>query len=94
MAAVLFFNLMWRLKNAPIVHVEGALGCLQVGLPVASKNAETWAIKKPFLGMPSLKASPGLIQEARDFMQAVLRLRYSTPLFRLPSAEAVIAQVP
>ena len=43
--------------------------------------------------MPTLKAAPALIQETRVFKQAVLRLRYSSPLFRLPSAQAVSEQV-
>jgi hypothetical protein len=79
--------------SAYVLHVYLTLFSVQVGLPVASKNADTWAIKKPFLGMPGLKASPSQIQETKEFMKAILRLRYSSPLFRLPTAKAVMDQV-
>lgn len=63
-----------------------------MGLPPASKNADTWPIKKALLGMPGLVASPELIQETKAFLHAMLRLRYSSPLFRLPPA-AIMEQV-
>lgn len=42
--------------------------------------------------MPGLVASPELIQETKAFLHAMLRLRYSSPLFRLPPA-AILEQV-
>eukprot|EP00892_Ulva_mutabilis_P007082 jgi/Ulvmu1/4746/UM020_0030.1 len=63
-----------------------------VGLPPASKNADTWPIKKALLGMPGLVAPPELITETKAFLHAMLRLRYSSPLFRLPAA-AILDQV-
>lgn len=65
---------------------------MQVGLPPASKNADTWPIKKALLGMPGLVAPPVLIRETKAFLHAMLRLRYSSPLFRLPAA-AILDQV-
>lgn len=77
---------------APTTLVRARVrSCLQVGLPPASKNADTWPIKKALLGMPGLVAQPELIQETKEFMHAMLRLRYSSPLFRLPAA-AILQQ--
>jgi hypothetical protein len=43
--------------------------------------------------MKGLVASPELIRETNQFFQAMLKLRYSSPLFRLRSAEAIMQQV-
>jgi pullulanase len=64
-----------------------------VGLPPASKNAEHWPLKREMLQQQGLAATPNVIAETKAFMQAVLKLRYSSKLFRLPSGEAVMDQV-
>jgi hypothetical protein len=66
---------------------------MQVGLPPASKNVEAWPIKRQYLRMAGLRANPELISETKKFMHAALRLRYSSPLFRLSSAHAILQQV-
>lgn len=63
-----------------------------VGLPPASKNKAAWPLKKPRL-VPELKPSPDLIKESKLAFQTMLRIRYSSPLFRLTSAEAILHQV-
>ena len=64
-----------------------------MGLPPASKNVDTWPLKRSFLQQSSLRATPELIDETKAFMRAVLAVRYSSLLFRLRSADAVIKQV-
>ena len=66
---------------------------VQAGLPPASKNAATWPLKRSMLQQAGLAATPELIHETKGFMQAVLRLRYSTKLLRLTSADSVQQQV-
>ena len=65
----------------------------QVGLPPASKNASTWPLKKLLLGNVLLKPSPELIAQTHTFFQSMLRLRYSSPLFRLPTSDSICSQV-
>jgi len=64
-----------------------------VGLPPAAKNASTWPLKKLLLGNPALKPSPALIADTHAFTLALLRVRYSSPLFRLRTATAICSQV-
>lgn len=71
---------------------DGSHNNFGVGLPPASKNADTWPLKRSLLQQAGLVATPELIAETRAFLQAVLRLRYSTRHFRLPNAEAIAKQ--
>ena len=65
-----------------------------VGLPPASKNAHAWPLKRPLLAAAALyKPSPEVIRGAAAHFQALLRVRYSSPLFRLPTAAAVRRQL-
>lgn len=64
-----------------------------MGLPPASKNVDTWPLKRSFLQQSGLRATPELISETKAFMRAMLTLRYSSPLFRLRSADAILKQV-
>eukprot|EP00897_Mesotaenium_endlicherianum_P007209 jgi/Mesen1/6516/ME000332S05521 len=59
-----------------------------VGLPPKGKNGEKWPIMKELLADPSLKPSSAEIVAARHNLQELLEMRYSTPLFRLPTANA------
>lgn len=64
-----------------------------MGLPPREKNEASWALKRELLATPALKPSPGQIREALDVFLAYLRLRYSSPLLRLPNAAAITAQM-
>jgi hypothetical protein len=59
------------------------------GLPVASKNAGEWPVMQPFLADPSIAPGAGDITATVEHMQEVLRIRDSSPLFALPTADAV-----
>jgi hypothetical protein len=48
---------------------------------------------KPLLANPALKPSAADVQSASAQAQALLRLRFSSPLFRLGSADAINAKV-
>ena len=63
------------------------------GLPPAADNEATWAYARPLLADPALKPGPADIAAASAQARDLLRLRASTPLFRLGSAEAVRAKL-
>jgi pullulanase/glycogen debranching enzyme len=64
-----------------------------VGLPVASKNQSNWPIMQPLLANPALKPAPADIQFSAALYQELLQMRYSSPLFRLRTAEEIQARV-
>ncbi len=64
-----------------------------VGLPPAGPNRERWALMRPLLANPALRASPADIAFARDYFRDMLRIRRSSPLFRLRTAEQIKARV-
>lgn len=59
------------------------------GLPPAQDNASDWPLMRPLLADPSIKPLPEHIAFARVALLDLLRIRASTPLFRLRSAEQV-----
>lgn len=59
------------------------------GLPPAADNGGDWARMRPLLADPSIKPSPADIAFARDAFRDLLRIRASSTLFRLDSAEEV-----
>lgn len=59
------------------------------GLPPEGKNGDKWGIMAPLLADPANKPSPEQIRAASAAAQDLLRLRASTPLFRLASADAI-----
>ncbi|KAL3160116.1 cytochrome c oxidase subunit 1 [Trebouxia sp. C0010 RCD-2024] len=63
-----------------------------VGLAPATKNQAAWPLHKPKL-IPQLQPSPDLITQCREQFLLLLKLRYSSPLFRLPSTAAIKSQV-
>ncbi|WP_114558324.1 pullulanase-type alpha-1,6-glucosidase [Desertihabitans aurantiacus] len=63
------------------------------GLPPAPDNEDKWDYMRPLLADPDLKPAPADIDAAAEAAQDLLRLRYSSPLFRLGSAEAVEQKV-
>lgn len=53
------------------------------GLPVAEKNRDAWPIMAPLLANVDLKPSPWLSFKTSLFFKDWLRIRYSSPLYRL-----------
>lgn len=63
------------------------------GLPPEVENGAKWHVLAPLLADPRLKPEPEHIRTAHDQALDLLRLRASTRLFRLGSAERVRAKV-
>ncbi|MDN5766431.1 MAG: pullulanase-type alpha-1,6-glucosidase [Humibacillus sp.] len=63
------------------------------GLPPEAQNAAKWPLMKALLANPALKPSAADVQTATAMSQDLLRLRFSSPLFRLGSAAAIDAKV-
>ncbi|WP_407354420.1 pullulanase-type alpha-1,6-glucosidase [Luteimonas sp. R10] len=59
------------------------------GLPPAPDNREDWPLMRPLLADPGIEPGPDEIRLARGMFLDLLRIRASTPLFRLRSAEEV-----
>ncbi len=59
------------------------------GLPPADKNQENWPIMQPLLANPALRPSSADILRTVAHFQEMLRVRASSPLFRLPTAAEV-----
>jgi pullulanase len=54
-----------------------------IGLPLASQNQGQWPLMTPLLGNASLKPSPANIQYTTSAFQDLLKIRYSSGLFRM-----------
>ena len=63
------------------------------GLPPERDNGDKWHVLAPLLADPRLKPSPTDIRAAHDHALDLLRLRASTRLFRLGSADLVQAKL-
>jgi pullulanase-type alpha-1,6-glucosidase len=59
------------------------------GLPPSDDNGKDWALLKPLLANPAIKPAPADIAFARDAFRDLLRIRASSTLFRLRSAEDI-----
>lgn len=64
-----------------------------VGLPPAEKNQEFWPVQGPLLADAALTPAPQDIAAATAAAQDLLRLRHSTPLFRLGDAAQIEAKL-
>ena len=64
-----------------------------VGLPPDGSNQGDWDIMRPFLADPNLKPSSADISRSARMFAELLRIRYSSRLFRLQTAEDVQARV-
>jgi len=64
-----------------------------VGLPPAADNEDSWDLMGPLLADPALLPGPSDIELSSEMAQDLLRLRFSTELFRLGSAEEIEAKV-
>ena len=64
-----------------------------VGAPPQSDNGDNWAIIKPLLANPALKPTGTEIALARDMFRDLLKLRASSTLFRLRTADDIKARL-
>jgi pullulanase-type alpha-1,6-glucosidase len=64
-----------------------------VGLPREDDNGSAWPFIGPILANPSVAPAPGDISWTADRVDELLRIRGSSPLFRLGSAAEVMARV-
>jgi pullulanase-type alpha-1,6-glucosidase len=72
---------------------SGAESTFGSGLPPAADNEAKWDYMRPLLGNPALKPGPADIRAARERAAELLRIRFSSPLFRLGSARRIQEQV-
>ena len=59
------------------------------GLPPAPDNAKDWPLFKPLLANPAMKPTPADIAFARDAFRDLLRIRASSTLLRLRTADDI-----
>lgn len=64
-----------------------------VGLPQEEDNGGDWPIMRPFLLNPALKPGTSDISLAHLYFEDVLRIRKSTPMFRLQTGDEVKKRV-
>ncbi len=64
-----------------------------VGLPVADKNRDRWPIIRPLLARDDITPGKDEILRAVHHLREMLRIRKSSPLFRLRTAEDIRARV-
>ena len=63
------------------------------GLPPQEQNSAKWPFMKPLLANPALKPTAADVRSADAMAQDLLRLRFSTKLFRLGNAAAINTKV-
>lgn len=59
------------------------------GLPPAGDNEASWPLMAPLLADPALRPEPAQMQAVSAHFQELLRIRKSTPLLRLQTAEQI-----
>ena len=64
------------------------------GLPPKPDNEAKWSFMKPLLANPALKPSATEVATASAAAEDLLKLRFSTPLFRLGSAALILSSLP
>ncbi len=75
------------------IHWTGADNGFGHGLPLAGDNSSKWDYMRPLLGTAALQPTDADRSAATAQAQELLRLRFSTPLFRLGSAAAIDTKV-
>ena len=63
------------------------------GLPPEQPNSAKWPFMRPLLGDVALKPTAAQVNQANLMAQDLLKLRFSTPLFRLGSADLIKAKL-
>ncbi|MEV6493047.1 pullulanase-type alpha-1,6-glucosidase, partial [Actinoplanes sp. NPDC051633] len=64
-----------------------------LGLPPAPDNEDRWHLARPLLGDPALVPPPEVIAMTAERYRELLRIRRSSPVFGLPTAEEVQRRV-
>jgi len=64
-----------------------------VGLPLFSDNGPSWDAMRPVLRATGIKPAPGDIAWTRDAFRDLLKIRASTPLLRLRTADDIKARL-
>jgi pullulanase len=54
-----------------------------IGLPIASQNQGQWPLMTPLLSNPAYTPQPGNIAHTKSAIQDLLKIRYSSGLFRM-----------
>ncbi|NJN17614.1 MAG: pullulanase-type alpha-1,6-glucosidase [Oscillochloris sp.] len=63
------------------------------GLPIQADNNNNWAVLRPVLGDPTLKPGNAEMVDAYEHFSEMLRIRKSSQLFRLGTADRINKQV-
>src|SRR5205085_6753214 len=64
-----------------------------VGLPQRADNGDRWPVVRPLLADPKLKPTRASILQTVTHLRELLRIRRSSPLFRLRTAADINARV-
>ncbi|WP_307872605.1 pullulanase-type alpha-1,6-glucosidase [Paractinoplanes ovalisporus] len=64
-----------------------------LGLPVAAQNEEHWPLARPLLADPALVPPADVIELTAERYRELLRIRRSSPVFGLPTADEVQRRV-
>ena len=75
------------------IDFSGQQSTFGSGLPVESKNSDKWSYMKDLLANPDLKPGAADMAAATAGAQALLKIRSSSPLFRLGSASLIQQKV-
>ncbi len=75
-----FNSLDWTLQSTNWAH----------GLPIEDKNGNNWSFMAPLLANPALNAGPADLELQNALFREWLQVRFSSPLFRLPTADDII----
>jgi len=75
------------------VDWAGASSAFGSGLPPAAENQQRWELQRSLLADPALVPGPADIAASRAAALDLLRIRSSSRLFRLGSAETIIQRV-
>jgi pullulanase-type alpha-1,6-glucosidase len=76
------------------IRWDGELGNgFGLGLPPAEDNEDKWRFARPLLAEPSLVPPVAVIEMAAERYRELLRVRRSSPVFGLPTAEEVERRV-
>jgi pullulanase/glycogen debranching enzyme len=71
------------------VDWTGQTSAFGIGLPPAGDNEASWPIMKALLANPALRPGPAEIAASYASFRDLLKIRRSTPLFRLRTAEDI-----
>ncbi len=64
-----------------------------IGLPVGNVNGTQWPLEQPLLANAALKATPQNISDTTESFEELLKIRYSTGLFRMQTQAEIQANL-